>query len=183
MFFKTVIVFIVSIFFLVTTYMTSKMFIINMPSKLILVKEILGTEITERMHEGNIAELVSVSSLLMFGESLIGIELMLFEDTSLFLNTKLTIYFLMYHRYRLWSSLRCFLRKLIEVYVFYVLQGCPFDFTKHLYSVSRSKAILHYSEVWRISEKFLSPRSPLVWDWNVATYFIRMIFLRPAWVK
>ena len=81
--------------------MTSKMFIINMPSKLILVKEILGTEITERMHEGNIAELVSVSSLLMFGESLIGIELMLFEDTSLFLNTKLTIYFLMYHRYRL----------------------------------------------------------------------------------
>ncbi len=70
-YFKSVIIFIVSIFILRATNMTIHMLYINMSSEFVLIKERPVTKSTMWMHKGNITKLIRISLLLMSFQSFI----------------------------------------------------------------------------------------------------------------
>ena len=66
MYFQTVIIFVISILFLFSTYIAQNVLYIYMASKLIFIKEVFAAETAVRMHECYITEFVNISLLKMF---------------------------------------------------------------------------------------------------------------------
>lgn len=70
-YFHAIVVLVVSVFLLLAADVAEYMLHIHMPLKFVLVEEVFVAELAVRVHEGDIAELVHVTLLQMFAQSLV----------------------------------------------------------------------------------------------------------------
>ena len=153
---ETVVVLVVAVLLLPAADVADDVLKVDVPAELVLVEEVALAEVAVGVHEGDVAELVDVSLLLVPAQGLVGVEFLLFKHAGLLIHADFAALRTKYHMKRLWSSFRCFFRKATEGNFFSTLQGLPSMRMKHLYSVSFSKASWPYSEVWKMSANCLS---------------------------
>lgn len=72
-YFHTIVIFIVSVFFLLAADVAEYVLHIDVSLELVLIEEVLVAELAVRVHEGDIAELVHVALLQVLAQSLVSI--------------------------------------------------------------------------------------------------------------
>lgn len=73
MYFQTVIVFVVTVLVLFAADVADHVFQVDMPSELVFVEKVTGAEAAVGVHEGDVAELVDVSLLLVATQGFVGV--------------------------------------------------------------------------------------------------------------